>query len=73
MIKEVVGEATNLNVDSFDYKKLKKDQYFWINKNGNAVVFKFESIIGNKIIGINLINNSKVKIDKGFQNWNIIK
>ena len=66
-IDKIIGEAKELNIESYDFKKLKKGDFFWINKGGNAVVFKFEEIVNSKIIGINLINNGRVKIDSSFQ------
>jgi hypothetical protein len=53
--------------DNLGYKNLKKGEIFYINNNGSAEVFKFDSIkIVNKkerIIGINPIDNSVYKID----------
>ncbi|WP_252241619.1 hypothetical protein [Clostridium sp. ZBS18] len=48
-------------------KSLKIGEYFYINKGGNAIVFKFDGIEGNKIIGVNPINNCKTKIDISFE------
>lgn len=47
--------------------ELKKGDYFYINKNGSAIVFKFEKVEGKKIIGINPIGNVNTKIDMNFQ------
>jgi uncharacterized protein YjhX (UPF0386 family) len=46
---------------------LKKGDYFYINKNGNAIVFKFEGLEGRKIIGINPINGGRTRIDITFE------
>jgi preprotein translocase subunit YajC len=47
--------------------QLKKGDWFYINKSGSALVFKFDGIEGKKIIGINPIGNARTKIDMGFQ------
>jgi len=47
--------------------ELKKGDWFYINKNGNAIVFKFEEVKGQKIIGINPINGGKTRIDMSFE------
>lgn len=46
---------------------LKKGDYFYINKGGNAVTYKFECIEGERIIGVNPIGNGKVRIDINFE------
>lgn len=47
--------------------ELKKGDWFYINKNGNAIVFQFEGIEGKRIIGINPINGGKSRIDMSFE------
>jgi hypothetical protein len=47
--------------------ELNKGDWFYINKNGNAIVFQFEEIKGNKIIGVNPINGGRSRIDMGFE------
>lgn len=47
--------------------ELKKGDWFYINKNGNALAFKFEKVEGNKIIGINPISGGKSRIDMNFE------
>jgi uncharacterized protein YjhX (UPF0386 family) len=47
--------------------ELKKGDYFYINKNNNAIVFKFECIEGRRIIGINPINGNRTRIDIAFE------
>lgn len=47
--------------------ELKKGDWFYINKNGNAIVFQFEGIEGKRIIGINPINGGKSRIDMEFE------
>jgi hypothetical protein len=53
--------------DNIEYRNLKKGELFYINNNGNAELFKFDSIkIARKqerIIGINPITNGKHTID----------
>jgi hypothetical protein len=46
---------------------LKKGDWFYINKSGSALVFKFDGIEGKKIIGINHIGDIRTKIDMNFQ------
>lgn len=45
---------------------LKKGDWFYINKNGRAVCFKFEKIENGKIIGIEPISGSRTRIDISF-------
>jgi hypothetical protein len=47
--------------------QLKKGDWFYINKSGNALVFKFDGIEGKRIIGINPIGNTRTKIDMNFE------
>jgi hypothetical protein len=47
--------------------QLKKGDWFYINKSGNALLFKFEKVEGKKIIGINPIGDAVTKIDITFQ------
>ena len=47
--------------------ELKKGDWFYINKNGKAIVFKFEEVKGQKIIGINPINGGRARIDISFE------
>jgi hypothetical protein len=47
--------------------QLKKGDWFYINKNGNAITFKFDRIEGKRIIGINPIGDAVTRIDINFQ------
>lgn len=47
--------------------QLKKGDWFYINKSGNAIVFKFEKVEGKKIIATNPIDNCQARIDITFQ------
>jgi len=53
--------------ESYDYKKLEKGQFFWINKSEKAIVFKFVELRGDDIIGESPINGVNTKIDSNFQ------
>lgn len=74
MYKETVGKI-DINQKKEEKEKnnskilnsLKAGDWFYINKNGNALVFKFQEVKGNKIIGINPINNATTKIDINFE------
>lgn len=74
MYKETVGKI-DINQKKEEKEKnnskilnsLKTGDWFYINKNGNALVFKFQEVKGNKIIGINPINNTTTKIDINFE------
>jgi hypothetical protein len=46
---------------------IKKGDWFYINKNGNAIAFKYEGIEGKRIIGVNPINNAQTRIDMNFE------
>lgn len=46
---------------------IKKGDLFYINKNGDAVVFRYEGIEGKRIIGINPISNARTRIDMAFE------
>jgi len=47
--------------------QLQKGDWFYINKNGNALAFKFDKIEGKKIIATNPIGNAVTRIDINFQ------
>lgn len=47
--------------------QLKKGDWFYINKSGKPIVFKFEKVEGNRIIGINPIDQSLNRIDINFE------
>ena len=47
--------------------QLQKGDWFYINKNGNALAFKFDKIEGKKIIATNPIRNAVTRIDINFQ------
>jgi preprotein translocase subunit YajC len=47
--------------------QLKKGDWFYINKSGSAIVFKFDRIEGKKIIGINPIGDVTTRIDISFK------
>lgn len=47
--------------------ELKKGDWFYINKGGNAITFKFEGIERKRIIGINPINGVRTRIDMSFE------
>lgn len=57
---EVVEEVKNE-----EWKTLKEGEFFYIleQRKSYALLFKFKGIVRNKIIGINPINNTEVKID----------
>lgn len=70
MLVEVVEKADQQmkKEDSLNLVgQLKKGDWFYINKSGNAIVFKFEKVEGKRIIGINPIDNCQVRIDISFQ------
>ena len=46
--------------------QLKAGDYFYINKSGDALVFKFAGIESKKIIGINPITEARTRIDINF-------
>lgn len=47
--------------------ELNKGDWFYINKSGRAIAFKFEKVEANKIIGINPIDGSRARIDITFE------
>lgn len=60
MFKDIIEEVK----ENKDYLKLKKGEYFYIsNSKSDALLFTFDSIQGNYIIGINPISKIKTKID----------
>lgn len=46
---------------------LKKGDWFYINKDSRAILFKFEKLENKKIIAINPIDNSLTRIDINFK------
>lgn len=60
-----VLERNEINIDE-KLDKLTPGDYFYIesNRGGNALLFKFKKMRGNKIIGINPISKSNTRIDK---------
>ncbi len=61
--KPINQQEENNNILS----QLKKGDWFYINKSDKALLFKFEKIENNKVIGINPIDNGITKIDMSFQ------
>jgi hypothetical protein len=72
---ETVLEKVDINKIKNEKKKesksilseLKQGDWFYINKSGKALAFKFEKVEGNKIIGINPIDGIKSRIDISFE------
>jgi hypothetical protein len=62
MFVEIVEKAPPKKLDD-GYKKLKKGELFFIEKNDRAIVFKFEEMKNGKIMGINPITKGLTKID----------
>jgi len=63
-IKKCLAELEK--IQGFDYHNLIKGELFYINKKENALLFIFDKISGNKVIGINPITNIPAKIDTSF-------
>lgn len=63
---KVVEKAEKKDTKSV-LNELKKGDYFYINKNGNAILFTYEETSGNKIIGVNPITKGKTRIDTAFE------
>ena len=51
----------------FDYNNYKKGELGYINKKGKAILFIFQEIKKNKVIGINPIDGWKITIDNTFE------
>jgi len=66
-IVEKVDQTKKLEEKINVLSQLKKGDWFYINKNGNALAFKFERFEGKRIIGINPISNATTKIDVNFE------
>ncbi|MCT1392050.1 hypothetical protein M4D76_27795 [Peribacillus frigoritolerans] len=62
MFVEIIEKAEPKKLNQ-SYKKLKKGELFYIEKNESAIVFRFEELKNGKIIGINPILNSRTRID----------
>lgn len=62
MFVEVIekAEVKILNTQTID---LKKGEKFFIDKNGNALLFIFEKMESGRIIGLNPIDKARTKID----------
>lgn len=59
-----VVEKANNNQKQEEYKTLKSGELFFIDDNkGNAMLFIFDSVRNNKIIGINPITKGSTRID----------
>ena len=73
----IVEKKQPINQTSEDKQKLlrslKKGEYFYINsgKRQNAELYLFECIEKNKIIGINPITKSRVRIDMSFNYYKL--
>lgn len=67
MFVEVV-EKTDLKekVNKIDEEltTLKKGDFFYIDKSGSALLFKYEGMEKGRIVGINPIGNMRTRIDK---------
>ncbi|AEO93892.1 gp649 [Bacillus phage G] len=63
MFVEVI-ETVDVNAKDGEIVSLKKGEPFFINKNGNALLFTFEKIENGRIIGINPVSKSRTRIDK---------
>lgn len=61
MFKEVLEEAK----ENVGYKTLKKGELFYItdSRGNDALLYKFDSIKNNRIIGINPLSNVETSID----------
>jgi hypothetical protein len=62
--KEIVEKAPPRKINQ-SYKKLKENELFIINVKDNACLFSFVEISNGRIIGINLLNNTRTRIDIG--------
>lgn len=67
MFSKLIEKATTkpVKVVNEEWKTLKQGEFFYIleQKKSYALLFKFKSIVRGKIIGINPINDTEVKID----------
>lgn len=63
MFAEIV-EKVEIKINN-GYKKLKKGELFFINKNDTAVVFIFEELKNGRIFAENPIHGGKTRIDVG--------
>jgi len=67
MFSKLVEKATEKveEIKNEEWKTLKEGEFFYIleQRKSYALLFKFKGISRNKIIGINPINNTEVKID----------
>jgi|GEM_PF-4054306 len=63
-VKKCLAELEE--TQGFDYHNLVKGELFYINKKENALLFIFDKIIGNKVIGISPISKIPNKIDTSF-------
>jgi hypothetical protein len=64
MFQEVLERVETPDL-SAEYKSLKYNEPFFIEKNGNALLFFFQRIEGGRIIGKNPISGGNVRIDVG--------
>jgi len=63
MFKKVVGAAPKKQLNK-SYESLTKNELFYVKDNkGNALLFKFDEIKNNKIIGVNPVSSTKTRID----------
>ncbi|WP_425203646.1 hypothetical protein [Priestia megaterium] len=63
MFKKVIGTAPKKELNK-SYESLTKNELFYIKDNkGNALIFKFDEIKNNKIIGVNPVSGTKTRID----------
>lgn len=62
-VVEKVDLAAKTKEQEMEYSTLMKDELFYINRKGDALIFKFKEIKNNKIIGVNPITNVNTKID----------
>jgi hypothetical protein len=69
-IKRIDTEKANLEKSkkqSIILKALKKGDWFYIVKNGDAILYKFDSINTKTIVGINPVGNISTKINMSFE------
>ena len=62
--KEIIEKAPPKKINQ-SYKKLKENDFFIIDVKENACLFTFVGIENGRIIGINVLNNMRTKIDIG--------
>ena len=66
-IVEKANQDIKKEVKANILSQLKDGDWFYINKNDNALTFIFKEIKNNKIIGINPITKTTTKIDMNFE------